>query len=58
MYNLSNEASTILRDLTAEYLNRQELYEQETNYSLDKLKQNEWTRQIASELYRLNNYAQ
>ena len=39
------------------YLDRQELYEKETNYGVDKQKQSEWRTTINNELNDLSSYS-
>ena len=56
VFNLNTDANIIFKDVYALYLDRQELYEKETNYGLNTQKQIEWTKTISSELNELNNY--
>ncbi|MDP4252257.1 MAG: hypothetical protein Q8918_19335 [Bacteroidota bacterium] len=52
-----NDAKVVFSDVYAEYLNRQELYENETNFGLNRQKQTEWTARIGIELAGLKVYA-
>ncbi len=56
LFNLSTDANIILKDIYALYLDRQELYEKETSYGLNRQKQIEWTKTIHSELKELSNF--
>lgn len=58
VYNINTDANTIFKNVYALYLDRQELYEKETNYGLDRQKQVEWTKRIASEIKDLNSFTQ
>jgi hypothetical protein len=55
VFNL-NEANSLFKEVYGSYLERQELYEQETNYGLDRQKQIEWTIKVGQELNELNPY--
>jgi hypothetical protein len=57
VFNLNNEADAIFKEIYALYLDRQELYEKETNYGLDRQKQIEWTIKVEKELTELNAYS-
>jgi hypothetical protein len=56
VFNLNTDANIIFKDVYALYLDRQELYEKETNYGLNRKKQIEWTKTIASELNELSSF--
>lgn len=56
VFNLNTDANIIFKDVYALYLDRQELYEKETNYGLNRQKQIEWTTTISRELSGLNSY--
>jgi len=56
VFNLKTDANIIFKDVLALYLDRQELYEKETNYGLDRQKQNEWATMINKELNDLSSY--
>jgi hypothetical protein len=58
VFNLSNDANVIFKDVYASYVDRQELYEKETQNGLDLKKQTEWTNQITSELRSLNAFTE
>ena len=55
-FNLTTEANTIFKDVYAQYLDRQELYEKETQNGLYPIKQHEWTRVIGMELRSLRRF--
>ncbi|HMI78622.1 MAG TPA: hypothetical protein VK484_07500 [Ferruginibacter sp.] len=55
-FNLNTDANVIFKNVYASYLDRQELYEKETNHGLDREKQIEWTKLIGAELSGLNNF--
>ncbi|MEO6329399.1 MAG: hypothetical protein ABIO55_10715 [Ginsengibacter sp.] len=55
-FNLNTDANIILKNVYALYLDRQELYEKETNYSLNRQKQIEWSKTIISELNELSSF--
>lgn len=57
VFNLNPDANIIFKDVYASYLDRQELYEKETNYGLDKQKQSDWTKEISRELNELKDFA-
>lgn len=54
--NLNTDANIIFKDVYALYLDRQELYEKETNHGLNRQKQIEWTATMSAELNDLSNY--
>ncbi|MBA3674828.1 MAG: hypothetical protein H0W75_07715 [Chitinophagaceae bacterium] len=56
VFNLNTDADIIFKDVYALYLERQELYEKETNYGLNRQKQIEWTKTISSEINELNSF--
>jgi hypothetical protein len=56
VFNLNTDANIIFKNVYALYLDRQELYEKETKYGLDKQKQNEWRMTINNELNGLSSY--
>lgn len=56
VFNLNTDANIIFKDVYALYLDRQELYEKETNYGLNRQKQIEWTKTINSELVELSGF--
>ena len=56
VFNLNTDANIIFKDVYALYLDRQELYEKETNYGLNRQKQIEWTTTISKELSGLSSY--
>lgn len=56
VFNLNTEANAIFQDVYALYLDRQELYEKETNHGLDRQKQIEWARTIGDELNELSGF--
>ncbi len=58
VFNLNNDANTIFKEVYALYLDRQELYEQETNYGLNRQRQIEFSARISKELRDLNSYLQ
>jgi hypothetical protein len=55
-FNLNTDANVIFKEIYASYLERQEEYEKETGYGLDRKKQIEWTITIGKELNELNIY--
>lgn len=55
-FNLNTEAKVIFKAVYASYLQRQELYEQETEHGLDSLKQQDWNSTIAAELTDLGSF--
>jgi len=55
VFNL-NEANILFKEVYALYLDRQELYEQETGYGLNRQKQIEWTLKVGGELDELAPY--
>jgi hypothetical protein len=57
-FNINTDANIIFKEIYVLYLDRQELYEKETNYGLYREKQIEWTKKIGAELQDLNNYTQ
>lgn len=54
--NLNTDANIIFKDVYVLYLDRQELYEKETNHGLNRQKQIEWTATMSAELNDLSNY--
>lgn len=56
VFNINPDADIIFKDTYALYLNRQELYEKETGYGLNRQKQIEWTATISKELNEFSNY--
>ena len=58
VFNLSNDANVVFKDVYASYVDRQELYEQETQNGLDHKKQAEWSNQISRELRGLNAFTE
>lgn len=57
VFNINTDANIIFKDVYAMYLDRQELYEKETNYGLDRQKQIEWTTTIDKEINDLGSYS-
>lgn len=57
-YNINTDANIIFKNIYAQYLDRQELYETETNYGLDRNKQIEWTKKIETEIKELGSFTQ
>lgn len=55
-FNLNTDANVIFKQIYASYLERQEQYEKETQYGIDRKKQMEWTIIISEELNELNSY--
>jgi hypothetical protein len=58
VYNINTDANIIFKSVYALYLDRQELYEKETNYGLDRQKQIEWTKKIENEIKDLSSFTQ
>ncbi|WP_462250002.1 DUF922 domain-containing protein [Ferruginibacter sp.] len=56
-FNLNTDANVIFKNVSKSYLERQELYESETQYGTDRKKQIEWTKLIASELNELSSFS-
>jgi hypothetical protein len=56
-FNLNTDANVIFKRVSASYLERQELYESETQYGTDRKKQIEWMKLIASELNELSSFS-
>ena len=56
-FTLNGDANAIFKEIWALCLERQELYEKETNYGLDRQKQYEWATTIEKELLELNAYS-
>ncbi len=56
VFNLLPDADIIFKDVYALYLDRQELYEKETNYGLDRQKQSYWRAEIHKKLNELSNF--
>jgi hypothetical protein len=56
VFNLNTDANIIFKDVYKSYLDRQELYEKETNYGLNRQKQIEWDNIIANELNELSEF--
>ena len=56
VFNLNTDANIIFKNVYARYLDRQGLYEMETNYGLDKQKQKQWRMTINNELNGLSSY--
>lgn len=54
VFSIKNEGNAIFKEVYDSYLNRQELYEKETNYGLNRQKQIEWTKKVEKELAKLN----
>lgn len=55
-FNLNTDANVIFKEIYASYLERQEQYEKETQYGLDRKKQIEWTIIISKEINELSIY--
>ena len=55
-FNLNTDANVIFKEIYASYLERQEQYEKETEYGLDRQKQMEWTITINKEINQLSIY--
>ena len=55
VFNL-NDANNLFKEVYASYLERQALYDQETNYGLDRQRQIEWTMKVGHELNELSQY--
>ena len=55
-FNLNTDANVIFKEVYAWYLERQEQYEKETEYGLDRKNQIEWTIIISKELNELSIY--
>ncbi|QEC69761.1 hypothetical protein FRZ67_21575 [Panacibacter ginsenosidivorans] len=56
-FNSSAATDRIYKDVSSSYLTRQEAYERETNYGLDRQKQLEWEKEISVELLNSDNYS-
>ena len=56
VFNLNTDANSIFKDVYALYLDRQELYEKQTNYGLDRQNQIEWKTTIKKELNDLSSF--
>lgn len=56
--NINSEAQTIFKQVYANYLDRQELYDSETNHGLDEDKHKEWQLMIEKELLKLKEFEQ
>lgn len=56
VFNINTDANTIFKEVYGKYLDRQELYEKETNYGLNRQKQIEWTKAIENELNELSSF--
>ncbi len=57
VFSLNGDANVIFKEIWGLYLERQELYEKETNYGLDRQKQYEWAMTIEKELLELKAYS-
>jgi hypothetical protein len=55
--NFAATANAMFKKVYVAYLDRQELYETETKYGLDRVQQNRWTKQVAAELVELSSWA-
>ena len=55
--NFSKDVNKIYEDLMHEYYNEQEAYDKETNFSINKLKQEEWFKKVNRELNNLKKYS-
>jgi predicted secreted Zn-dependent protease len=55
--NISKEVNKIYENLMHEYYERQEEYDKETNFSINKIKQEEWLKKVSNELNDLKNYS-
>ncbi|MBS1600300.1 MAG: DUF922 domain-containing protein [Bacteroidetes bacterium] len=55
--NFSQDVNKIYEKLMQEYYKRQEEYDKETNFSINKIKQEEWLKKVSSELNALKKYS-
>ena len=55
--NISQDVNKIYETLMHEYYNRQEEYDKETNFSINKVKQEEWLKKVSHDLSELKNYS-
>jgi len=55
--NPSKESFPIFKEMQKQYRDRQDLYERETDFSLNTAKQAEWTARIVAELNELSAYS-
>lgn len=56
--NLTTGTNSVFKDVYNAYLERQEMFETETNYGLDREKQKLWAKKIVEELTELNSWAE
>jgi len=57
-FNLIQDGNAIYKQVYSTYLERQELYERETNYGLDRAGQVKWNKTISDELSTLEAYSE
>jgi len=57
-FNLIKDGNAIYKQVYAAYLDRQELYERETNHGLDRAGQVKWNKSISDELSTLEAYSE
>jgi predicted secreted Zn-dependent protease len=55
--NFSRDVNKIYENLMQEYNNAQEEYDKQTNFSINKIKQEEWLEKVSKELNNLKRYA-
>jgi Bacterial protein of unknown function (DUF922) len=55
--HLSNDVNKIYDNMMKEYYAKQEEYDNETNYSINRSKQEEWLKKVKEELLALQDYA-
>jgi hypothetical protein len=56
-FNVKKKTESIYNQVQKQYLQRQQEYENESNYSLDKQKQAEWIKKIKEELNNLKEFS-
>jgi len=56
--NLTTGADVVFKAVSKEYLERQELYEAETRYGLDKEVQHMWTKEVVNEIEELSSWTE
>jgi len=55
--NFSKDVNKLYENLMHEYYSEQEVYDKETNFSINKNKQREWLKKVNTELKKLKKYA-
>jgi len=55
--HISKDVNKIYENIMHEYYNKQEEYDKETNFSINKIKQEEWLKKVSNELSELKNYS-